>query len=621
MKANAGLKYIFYIVLFLIFIIYRIGFIADSSLYETEYKTLSIASASFPFGIIKEAVLKDYFMPLYYFLIHFFVIIFKNDILIKVINLFISFATVIYVINIGKKLLNTGFGIFLGLFLSINHFFLYYTNLIAPYCLNFLVTAIAINYIIDYLKKPNSLNLKKLNIINCVMILADSLGIFFVIAELISFYILFSKKRLYKRSIPALVTGGFSAFLVVFIILIIHYFSKINLLILDNYKSIGFNLNGLYLTLNEFLSPFLSFNVDTVKSKTTLGMLYSFFLNPDIRNINALKIFITLFYSSFLPLALMIFFTVKSYLKNYKFKFLVTFALINFSIFILFVLLEYFELEPVYLVSFYLIELITMFYGIFIIKDNFIRRLILFCLIAIQVVNPGFNSLNVSVYKNYPLGGFEAFKRDYGISSDDFIVMPYMQEYAKLRYKNINFFDFDYNVLRKGKRNAFVKHLINKRMKTINKNNALFAYQYYLTDNRVNDYMAKYFMEDFIQKAEGAKNIIFVVEKMYSRPVSKQGIYGIASKDSYNPHPRGISFKKANLKQNDSAMLYNALKSRAFYDLLSLIRENYVLTKVIEYENTGGEFTMMENSTSNPYQAINSYTSDYVFLVFGKAKY
>ena len=79
MKANAGLKYIFYIALFLIFIIYRINLIVDSNgLYEIEYKTISIASAGFPFGIIKQAVLKDYFMPAYYLLIHFFIAIFKS---------------------------------------------------------------------------------------------------------------------------------------------------------------------------------------------------------------------------------------------------------------------------------------------------------------------------------------------------------------------------------------------------------------------------------------------------------------------------------------------------------------------------------------------------------------
>ena len=320
MKTNAGLKYIFYIALFLIFIIYRINSIIDfGGLLEIEYKTISIASSSFPFGIIKESILKDYFMPAYYLIIHFFFVIFKSEVLIRIINMLISFATIVYVVNIGKKLLGRTFGIFLALFLSLNHFFLYYTNLIAPYCLSFLIYAVAINYLIDFLKRPNRKNLKKLNILNCVVILGDSLGVLFVVSELAAFYILFSKKSLFKRTIVPLVSYSFGAFLIAFIALIVHYFSKTNLLILENYKSIGFNLNGLYLTINEFITPYLSFNIDSNQSKTTLGMLYSFFLNPQIKNINSLKILITLFYSSFLPMGLMIYFSAKSFIKNYKF--------------------------------------------------------------------------------------------------------------------------------------------------------------------------------------------------------------------------------------------------------------------------------------------------------------
>ena len=385
---------------------------------------------------------------------------------------------------------------------------------------------------------------------------------------------------------------------------------------MDNYTSIGFNLNGLYLVLNEFLTPYLSFNIDPNQSKTTLGMMYSFFLNPKISNINSLKILITLFYSSFLPMALMIYFTIKSYLKNYKFKFLITLGLLNLAVFIVFVLLEYAELEPIYLISLYLIELFAIFYGIFVIKDNFIRRILLFCLVAIQVINPGINAFNVSVHKNFPLGGFEAFKNEYGIGSDDFIIMPYMSEYAKIRYKQLTFFDFDNSVFRQGKRNIFVKNLTNKKMNSVNKNNLLFSYVNYLTDSGVGNFMAKYFIENCIEKAENSPNIIFVIDKLNSKPLSRQAIYKVVNVDSYNPHPSSISFKHASLKQNQSAMLYNALTSKIFYDILSLLRENYYLFKIIEYENVNGEFTKLEKPSINPTQAISSYNSDYVFFIF-----
>ena len=317
-------------------------------------------------------------------------------------------------------------------------------------------------------------------------------------------------------------------------------------------------------------------------------------------------------------MGLMIYFTIKSYLKNYKFKALITIGLINSAIFLFFVLLESAELEPIYLIPLYIVEMLALFYGIFLIKDNFVRRILLFCLIAIQIINPNINSFNVSVHKNYPLGGFEAFRRDYGITSDDFILMPYMSDYAKLRYKNLNFFDFDYSILQKNIRNSFVKNIVNKRMKSINKNNTLFAYENYLIDSRINDYIANYFIVNCVQRAEFSKNIILVVEKLNSKPISKESIYKAANSDNYNPHPKGISFKHASLKQNQSASLYNALRTKIFYDFLSLLRENYYLAEIHEYANSNGEFNKIEKQSFNPYQAISSFDSDYVFLIFRK---
>lgn len=621
MKADTGLKYIFYITLFLVFIIIRVNYILNTGgLYEVEYKTIAVASSSFPVGIIKNSIFKDYFMPPYYLIIHFFLYFKKSEIFLRIINLIISFSTIVVIIQIAKKLLNRKFAILLGLFISINHFFLFYTNLIAPYCLNFFVSVLVLNFLIDFLRKPSKKTLNKLGISNAIFILTDSLGIIFVLSEIIVLYFSLNKKRnFYKKAVICLIIEGFFAFLVAFLPLVVHYFTKINLLIPDNYNRIGLNLNSIYLLLNEFTSPYLSFSAEIAQSKSTLGMLYTFFLNPDISNINSFKILITLFYSSFLPLALLIYCSITSFKKSYKFKILISVAILNFAFFLICNLFEVMEVHPAYLITFYMIELFILFYGIFEIEDVFIRRVVLFCLILIQAINPGVNSYNITADKSYPsLGCFEVFKNDFIITQDDYIIMPYMSKYAKLRYRDFDFFDFDYSMLKDSKRSVMVKNIANKKIKSINKNNFQLALSEYLSEKYTNSFFAKYFADNLVEKTEDAQNIIIVVDKLNAKPVSQSSVAKVANIEKYNPHPVNINFRKANLRQNQSSMLYDALKTKAFFDILNLVSENYYLYKIFEYGKNDGDFYKISKNSYNILNAINSFDSDYVFLVFRK---
>ena len=156
MKINEKSKYILYIMLFIIFALVRFNYIYSSiGIIDTDFKSIAIASSSFPFGIIKNCAIYDYFSPVYYFFLHFMLLISKNEIFIRIINAVIGLANIFIFINIGKKLLGRKLGIFLAVFLSVNHFYLYYSNLIAPYCLDFLMGSFLINALIDFIKKPN----------------------------------------------------------------------------------------------------------------------------------------------------------------------------------------------------------------------------------------------------------------------------------------------------------------------------------------------------------------------------------------------------------------------------------------------------------------------------------
>ena len=157
MKINNNLKYIVYAILLVVFILVRINHILLSGeIDDISFKGLAISNSFWPFGIIKETVLNDVFLPTYYLITG----ILRHEIAIKIFNSLIAVANILVFIKISKKLFNEKMGLFVGILLSLNHFYLYYTNLIAPYCLIFLIHTLIINALIDYFKKPSKRILK-----------------------------------------------------------------------------------------------------------------------------------------------------------------------------------------------------------------------------------------------------------------------------------------------------------------------------------------------------------------------------------------------------------------------------------------------------------------------------
>ena len=460
MKINNNSKYILYIILFIIFILIRINHVLLSGeIEDISFKSLAISHSFWPFGIIKETVLYDTFLPVYYFIIG----ILRHEIVIKIFNSILALANIVVLIRIGKKLSSEKMGLFLGIFLALNQFFLYYTNLIAPYCLIFLVQTLAISALIDYLKKANRSNFKKLNIFNCLLILCDSFGFLYVASELIVIYLLSKRKRIYKFQSIKLFHYSFVAFLVTLPVLIIQYAISTRLVIPNTFNGIGLNLSGLYLMFSDYISPYLSFLAPEVQTKSTIGLLYSFMLNPDLKSINSLKILITLFYSSFLPLIVIIAFTLRAYIKNYKLRLLWLVSIINLGFVLLLMMFEKIELHPIYTIQFFITNLILLGYGIFTLKDKFAKILLITCLLLIQVIDPDVSSFNITIYKNYAsLNPVNIFIKDFNVTNEDLFIMPHQGHFAKKYFKDLNVFEFDNYDLQRASKNSVIKNLSKK---------------------------------------------------------------------------------------------------------------------------------------------------------------
>lgn len=614
MKINNNSKYILYIILFIIFILTRINHVLSSGeIEEISFKSLAISRCMYPFGILAQTVFQDTCLPIYYFIIG----ILRNEIIIKIFNSILALGNVYIFVLIGKKIYNEKLGLFLGLALSINHFYLFYSGLIAPYCLNFLIYSCLINSLLDYIKKPNKRHFKSLNILNCAIILCDTFGFLYVISELIILHLLGKKKKIYNYHLMKFFNCAFVAFLVILPILIIQYALNSKFLIPRTMNGIGLNLNSIYLMLSEYFSPYLSFMSAENNTKSTLGLIYSFALNPELSNINSLKILITLFYGSILPLIISISMIIKTCLKNVKLKLLFYIGAINFGLILILMLFEKLEAQPIYTIPFFITTLIITGYGIFSLKDNFIKIILALSLILVQFINPDINSFNIKIKKNYTLlNPINNFIKENEVNKDDLLVIPYNGKFASFYFKNkTNVFDYDDKYLQISKKNGFLRNLSDKRTKRLNKKNVFYSLEDYLKERNTNIYITKYFVDNVFHKENMPKRFILVVDKLNSKPISQNSIIKFAHQNNYNPNLKKIDFRYADLSQNNSKMLFDALRSKTLYNFVNILNTNFRLDKIVEYKKLENEYYKILPK-DNIFKALTSYEGDYVFLIF-----
>lgn len=615
MKINYNSKYVLYIILFIIFILIRINHVLLSGeIEELSFKSLAISRCFYPFEILKETALSDTFLPAYYFIIG----ILRNEIVIKVFNSILAFLNIYFLVIIGKKLLCEKLGLFLGAFLAINSFYLYYSGLISPWVLIILFQTLVINALIDYFKKPNKKTFNALNFFNCALILVDSFGFLFVISELILLHFIGKKDKIHSFYKTRFLNYSFIAFLVVLPILIIQYGISARYVISNFHDGIGLNISSLFLMLSEYTSPFLSFISPENQTKSILGFIYSFYMNPELNNINSLKILITLFYSSILPLIIIISMSIKAILENKNLKYIYYISLINLGFILILMLFEKIDTNPIYISNFFLTSLICCGYGIFSLKDNFIKSILIICLLIIQLINPDVNSFDITIKKNYAvLNPINIFIKENSISKEDLLIMPKCGKFGFFYFRKItNVFNYDDSHLQISKKNGILRNIISKKAKRISRKNINYLAHSYLLENKANSYISKYFIENaFNDKIETPKRFILIIDKLNSKPISQNSIIKFSSKHNYSPNLRKIDFRYADLNQSDSTKLLDALKSKTLYNFANILNTNFKLSKIVEYKKLENEYYKIPPS-SNIYKAMTSFDSDYAFLIF-----
>ncbi len=605
------------VVLIAVYILIRaIWLFGSNSIYETDFKGLAVARSFFPFGIIKQCAIKEYFMPLYYILLSALTFINKSAIFAKIINCIISFVNILVFYNLGRYISTKKTGLLLALFVTINHFFIFYTNLIAPYCLNFLIGTLLIYSILQFCDKPDKKNFLKLSLFNCLLILSDSFGAIYVGIELIVLYLKNSRPN-NKKYFQALFAHSLIALIVAFPILLIELKHYTTLLIPETIDGVGLNFTSLYLLLNDYFSPFLSFCTPDTQKTSTMGMLYSLFLTGDAKNINTFKIILTLFLGSILPLISALILSIRANILNSKFRIITLIALLDLIVILFFSLIGKIEVHPIFTIQFFITAMILVVYAISTIEDKLIRILIITCLFTIQFINPKIDIFNITIKRCFTtVSAFNYFLKEYYVDKNDIVIMPYMGNYAKLYYKKLNIYNFNYDSLKSANKEGIIRYVNNKRADKINSQNVFYLMSDYLKETKLNSYLTKKFLDDFVEKDLTKKRVILFIDKVNTRPISTDSIKGIAQIDEYDTQIRKINLKDLSSLKNHQKMFYDALKSKTLYTYLTLLEGNYTNRTVIEYKNSSKKLLKMESKIKSTLNAINSPNSDYVIIIY-----
>lgn len=612
---NAIILILLFMVYGLIFYLYK-GF--DLSVYSVDFCALAIIKSSFPFGVIKNSVVFAQNSPIYYLLLVPFK--FFNSILaFRIVNFLISFCSLIAIYKIGKLIKSYFLGAFVAFFLALNHFYIFYSSKLTLFVLSVFCFLCLILNLIKFFKKPTRYNLKYLIFFNCLYLFVDINSIFFITIELCYIYLIYSKKEKYFSYVKLLIKRILNVFVIILPIIIFKIYYVFSSLIPYQTNSIKLNFSSLYLLINEYISPFLSFEINPVFNFSNLGMMFSYFLNPSFNNLNSLKLFITLFYSSFLPIALFIFLIFKALNKKLFLKRIFVIATFYFIFYLGLFYFKFFELSPIYTYQFFLISLLLFSFGFINLKDKLAKTLIIICFVLIQFVKPDINSYNISINKNYPtINVFEKFAKEQDLKTSDLVIAPYLNRFYKTTYKNYNFFDFDYDLLRYNKKNSIVNDLIQQKFhKKLDKKNIYFLSKNYL--NYPNDeYFANLFLNKCIKEDNLNDRIILFVDKLNSKPISPYNISKFTSKTEYDLSLREIDFKNIKLNSTSSKILYDSMKSKTLFNLINVLNSNFYLDEVVQYKKYNDNYYRIFNNTKDVDFALFSAQSQYVFLIYKK---
>ena len=523
----------------------RLVFI-DLPLWYDEAQSVLIAKMSFPFGISNYLQNIDLqHTPLYFYILHFWINLFgESDIVLKVLSLIFSLLSIPYSYKLAKQFIDEKFALIAPLLITFNTFNIVYSTEVRMYSMILFLTILSINYLMEYLKSDSKKALLKLTIVNLLMPYTFTGAFVFVLAQIISTIIIYTKSKNLKEYL--LSNGILGILLIPYFITLLDFSFKRASFLLSHVTD--FSLSNIFGIFQNFLAP-------------DFGTIYWATLNPFYINLHTLLfVYIPLFTAIYI-----IYLAVKSSSQNIRLLSLITFT--TFLVFVVFAINKTIVLAPRYLIFISPLLLILLTIGLKEVKKSLAIFFVIYYLIfSICFI---FTNKTVKTLKTNALMSSVNVINSLNLSNKDMVIMPFassvIEHYLNENSPRVPKIEAIQELRIYNNKNIYSENIIEdfktKRINDVFRN-------IILTNGYISENFHNYILDTFVNPVEKGHYIVFA-------------IFGGDTETLIPEKDLKEMFNDENYSEKN---ILNGILSKMFLDIHKIVQEKATLmgTKIID---------------------------------------
>lgn len=477
-------------------------------LWHDEIELYTSAAGDFPFGILEGIKQTGVHPPLYYFLVHFGILLFGNDdVNIRLFSVLFGILTIFTGYLIGCQLKSRELGLITSLFIAINSLFIFYSQEVRFYSCFIFCISLSILFLLRVYNNPSKKNYIGWVISNILCLYTSSLGLLFILIEIFVYSIYLIKDNKDQLKI----------FIITSIIPILTFLPYLGSFI----RQYNVATNGLISIFNIMrLTPLaVIYSIQDWFSPLPINIFgyapdqyyFEVFSKPDL--------FFTAVLIVFFPMCICftgIFKAVAT--KNAASIILFSIALIFFLTEVYFTITGRLSIISRYTLPSVLTFVILASYGLYELKSIKLKRVL--------IINYVIISLFILIFTNYSAARIDRLEGlkyatdmlyNYNISPDDLVLMPYAGRYIKKYDKDSKFriadkFDIlDTYFFPDQKKLEYV--FDTETIKKLNNQNAYELLYPYITSTEAAAPQENYFNSDVLTKIKPGNRLFLVISR------------------------------------------------------------------------------------------------------------
>lgn len=494
-------KIIILLIIFLGLILRLICINKPTGLWFDEIYCNYLASQSMPFNFFDKLYSEDFHAPLYFIFLHFWIKMFgSTDIILRLFSCICSLMTIPIFYLLGKKIHSKKLGVICAATIAVNSILIYYSQEVKFYSLLFLISSVALLFLIKYKQNPNKSNSIGLILSNTALLYTYTLAPIYVFTIALGYIIYLIKTD--KNAIKAFLKLQLIIITLYlpYLPFIIHQHNIISSFFIDLAEVFYFSMPNVLTTIQMWFSPVI-FNLSNgvpIALKPNIIMTVPFIIYAVIPTlICLLGLYKTIekkgFYAALLLMNLGFIFIVFVSAVFHMFAFIPRFILIAMPAVLLFSIYGLFQIKNEKLTK----TLVTMY----LIINLFYLAIVPYSAPRLNR-NEGYNSVAKMLKKE-------------NISKKDIICMPFAGKFLT-RYSNLNILNLDFGKLYIRNQNNSLEMILDKNLiKNLNKRNAREKLRTYIFSKNIPPAFNEYLHKNIYNKLEKNHYFVLVINTNY----------------------------------------------------------------------------------------------------------